>query len=162
MSLIVDTGTKTVTAGSVFTIGGVFAVHPETKISTGELREFTNTAAFTGAGTITISPAIIASGPYQNCTVGAANNQKLTFLEGAASTSYKQSLLFQKGFACFGTADLVLPPNVEASRQVLDGISMRVVKDWYDGVKDRLYTRIDVLYGYKVLRPNLACKIKHT
>ena len=162
MSLIVDTGTKSVTAGSVFTIAGVNDVHPETKVSTGVLKEFTVTAAFTGAGTITITPALIASGPYQNASAAAANNSKLTFSEAAASTAYKQSLLFQKGFACFGTADLVLPPNTESSRQVMDGISMRLVHNYYDAVKDRLYSRLDVLYGYKILRPDLACKIKHT
>lgn len=162
MSLIVDTGTKTVTAGSVFNISGVYAVHPESKTSTGVLRDFTVLTGFTGAGTITISPAIIASGPYQNCSNGAANNSKLVMKEQAASTAYKQSLLFQKGFACFGTADLVLPPKTEATRMVKDGISLRFIHNWYDGVKDRLYSRFDVLYGYKVLRPDLAVKIKHT
>jgi len=161
MTLAVDTGTTTVKEGDVFTIATVFAVHPETKVSTGELRQFTVLADFTGAGNITISPAIIATGPYQNSSNGAPNNGTITFV-GAASTAYKQSLLFQKGFAAFATADLVLPPNEKASRAVFDGISLRMVEDAYDVVKDRLYTRIDVLYGYKVLRPGLACKILHT
>jgi len=161
MSLIIDTGTKTIKEGDVFTIANVNAVHPETKQSLGYGRQFTVLADATGAGTITISPAIIATGPYQNCDAGAANNAALTFV-GAASTAYKQSLLFQKGFACFGTADLVKPPNTECSRMVKDGISMRVVHNAYDVVKDRLYTRLDVLYGYKVLRPGLACKVQHT
>ena len=160
MSLIVDTGTKTVKEGDVFTCG-VYSVHPETKVSTGELRQFTVLADFTGAGTMTISPAVIASGPYQNCDAGVANDAPLVFV-GAASTAYKQSLLFQKGFAAFATADLVLPPSEKASRQVYDGISLRIIEDFYDGVKDRLYTRIDVLYGYKVLRPGMACKVLHT
>lgn len=161
MSLIVDTGTKTVKEGDVFTIEDVFDVHPETKQSTGVLKQFTVLADFTGAGTISISPAIIATGRYQNCSTSAANDKTLTFI-GAASTAYKRSLLFQKGFACFATADLVLPPNTEASRAVYDGISMRMIHDYYDGVKDRLYTRLDVLYGYKVLRPDLGCTVWHT
>jgi hypothetical protein len=161
MSLIVDTGTKTVKEGDVFTIAGVYDVHPESKVSTGELKQFTVLADFTGAGTITVSPALIATGPYQNASTGAANDATLDFV-GAASTAYKQSLLFQKGFAVFGTADLVLPKGTHmASRQVYDGISMRVVQD-YDVVKDRVYTRLDVLYGYKVLRPQLAAKVLHT
>jgi hypothetical protein len=161
MSLIVDTGTKTVKEGDVFTIEDVYDVHPETKQSTGVLKQFTVLADFTGAGTISISPAIIASGRYQNCSTSAANDKKLTFI-GAASTAYKQSLLFQKGFAVFGTADLVLPPNTQASRANYDGISLRLVHDAYDVVKDRLYTRLDVLYGYKVLRPDLAVRVQHT
>lgn len=161
MSLIVDTGTKTVKEGDTFTIASVNRVHPETKVSTGIAQQFTVLADFDGAGTISISPAIIASGPYQNCDAGAANNAKLTF-NGAASTANKQSLLFQKGFACFASADLVMPSGSDfASRQVYDGISMRIVRD-YDIVKDRFLTRLDVLYGYKVLRPQLACRVLHT
>ena len=161
MSLVVDTGTKTIKEGDVFTIAGVFEVHPETKVTLGSLRQFTVLADATGAGTLTVSPAIIASGPYQNCSNGAANDQALTFV-GAASTAYNQSLLFQKGFACFATADLVMPTGIDfSSRQVFDGISMRMVRD-YDIVKDRFLTRLDVLYGYKVLRPQLATKVWHT
>jgi len=160
-SLIVDTGTKTIKAGDVFTIADVYDVHPETKTSTGELKQFVVLADATGAGTLTISPAIIASGPYQNVSNAAANNKALTFI-GAASTAYKQSLLFDKGFATFATADLVLPENVHmASRRVYDGISMRMVSD-YSIVKDVFYTRIDVLYGWKILRDSLATRVLHT
>jgi len=160
-SLIVDTGTKTILEGDTFTIADVYAVHPESKTSTGVLQQFVNRVAQTGAGTMTISPSIIASGPYQNVNSQPANDATITVL-GTASTAYKQSLLFQKGFATFATADLVLPKGTDfASRQVYDGVSMRVVRD-YDIVKDRILTRVDVLYGYKMLRPQLAVKILHT
>jgi len=114
-----------------------------------------------GAGTLSISPAIVASGPYQNVDAAPADNAALTF-KGASATTYNQSLLFQKGFAAIGFADLVLPKGVHmANRKVKDGISMRLVSD-YDVINDRVLTRLDVLYGYKVLRPQLACKILHT
>lgn len=160
-SLIVDTGTKTIKEGDVFTLANVYSVQPESKVSTGELQQFTVLADAAGAGTLSIAPPIITAGEYQNVNSVPANNAALTFL-GAASTAYKQSLLFQKGFACFATADLVMPKNVHmASRRQFEGISMRLVSD-YDIVKDRVYTRLDVLYGFKVLRPQLACKILHT
>ena len=160
-TLIVDTGTKTIKEGDVFTIADTYECHPETKQSTGVLRKFTVLANATGAGTLSIAPSIITAGAYQNVNSVPANDAKLTFL-GGASTAYKQSLLFQKGFACFATADLVMPKSVHmASRRVYDGISMRLVQD-YDVVKDRIYTRLDVLYGFKVLRPNLAAKLLHT
>jgi len=161
MSLLVQAGTATIKKGDVFTIAGVFDVHPESKVSTGVLKQFTVLADATGAGNLSISPAIISSGRYQNASAQAGTGAALTFV-GAASTAYNQSLLFQKGFACFGTADLVLPPNVQASRAVFDGISMRMIMNAYDVKTDKLYTRLDVLYGYKVLRPSLACKIWHT
>ncbi len=160
-SLVVDTGTETIKAGDVFTIANVFAVHPETKESTGIEREFTVTADATGAGTLSIAPALIASGPHANVDSTPADGAALTFI-GAASTLYNQSLLFQKGYAAFATADLLLPQGTHfASRQVYDGISMRIVGD-YDVLKDRFLIRCDVLYGYKVLRPQLATKVWHT
>jgi len=161
-SLTVDTGTKTIMAGDVVTIADVYEVHPETKVSTGVLKEFTVLAdSGATATTLTLSPALISSGPYKNASAKAANDKAVT-VKGAASTAYKQSLLFQKGFAVFGTADLVLPKGVmAASRQNYDGISLRMVQD-YDVVKDRIYTRCDVLYGYQVLRPQLATRILHT
>lgn len=161
MNLVVDTGTKTITAGDVITISGVNEVHPETKADTGALKEFTVLTGGTGSTTLVISPAIVPTGPHKNATAAAANNATISVL-GAASTAYKQSLLFQKGFAAFGTADLILPKGVAAaSRQNYDGISMRIVQD-YDVVKDRFLTRCDVLYGYQVLRPQLACRLLHT
>lgn len=161
MSLIVDTGTKTVKKGDVFTIANVNRVHPESKVSTGVAQQFVALSNFTGAGTITISPGIVATGPRKNCSAGAANNAKLTFV-GAASTVYNQSLLFQKGAFAFGSADLKMPKGLDfASRQVYDGISMRILRD-YDIVKDRIYTRLDVLYGYRRLYTQHAVKVHHT
>ena len=109
-----------------------------------------------------ITPAIIAAGPHKNGSAVAGDNAALTFLNADTLTVFNQSLAFQKGAYAFGTADLVLPPGEQASRQVFDGISMRMVKDSYDPVKDRLYTRLDILYGFKAIRPDLACKIWHT
>lgn len=161
MSLIVDTGTKTVKKGDTFTIDNVNRVHPETKEDTGIPQQFTVLADFTGAGTITIAPGIVTSGPRQNCSAGAANNAKLNF-NGAASTTYKQTLLYHPDAFTFATADLVMPKGVDmASRQVFDGISMRLVRD-YSIVKDVMYTRLDVLYGYVPLYKQLACKVLHT
>jgi hypothetical protein len=147
--------------GTSLVMASVNSVHPESKSDTGILQQFIARSDQTGAGTLTISPAIITSGPRQTVTASPANASKLTFL-GAASTAYNQSLLFQKGFATFATADLVLPNGTDfASRQQYDGISMRIVRD-YDVVKDRILTRCDVLYGYRMLRPQLAVKLLHT
>lgn len=160
-TLDVDTGTAVIAAGDVFTIADVYAVHPESKTSLGYLKQFTVITGGTGDTTLTISPPIIYSGNYQNVNSQPANNAKITFL-GAASTAYKQSVLFEKGFAVFATADLVMPDNTEfGTRNSLDGLSLRILRD-YDIVKDTMYTRADILYGYKVLRPSLACKVLHT
>lgn len=158
-SMDVDTGTGAIKKGDVFTIAGVFKVHPETKVSTGILQQFVVTADHAGgAGTISFSPAMISTGARQNVSALPANNDPVTF-QGAASTAVGTSLLYQKEAFAFATADLVMPSGVDfARREVLDGISMRIVRQ-YDINNDKFPCRLDVLYGYKTIRPQLACRI---
>jgi hypothetical protein len=47
------------------------------------------------------------------------------------------------------------------AREVMDGISMRVVRQ-YDINNDKFPTRLDVLYGYKTLRPQLAARLHNS
>lgn len=65
--------------GDAFTIANVNAVHQIDKSDTGQLMTF---RVISGAGTATpvITPAIIASGPYQNVTAAAAGGAAITFL----------------------------------------------------------------------------------
>jgi hypothetical protein len=78
---------------------------------------------------------------------------------GGASAIYKPSLAFHKDAFAFATADLVMPNGVDfASRQVQDGLSMRIVRQ-YDINNDKFPCRLDILYGYKTIRPELACRI---
>lgn len=156
-TLVVDTGATAPSEGDVITIAGVFKVHPETKVSTGILQQFV-----IGAGATTtsfpISPAIVASGATQNVSNAAADNSAITFL-GTASTAVGTSLLYQEGAFAFATADLVMPDGVDwKAREVFDGISMRMVRQ-YDINNDKFPTRLDVLYGYKPLRPQLAVRL---
>jgi hypothetical protein len=52
-----------------------------------------------------------------------------------------------------------MPKGVDfAYRDVQDGISMRLVRQ-YDINNDRLPCRVDILYGYKTVRPQLAARI---
>jgi hypothetical protein len=163
MTLSLKSGTKTITNGQVFTIAGVYDVHPETKATRGALKQFTVVSGGAGGATsVTITPAIIATGPHQNVSAAGDDAAVVTFQNKDTLTTFHQSLAFQKGAFAFGTADLVLPPSEKASRANQEGVSIRLVEDFYDGVKDRLYTRLDILYGFKVIRPSLACKIWHT
>lgn len=148
--------------GQIFTIASVNKVHPETKADMGVAQEFVATADATADGTgdatVSISPTLYSTGALQNITALPADNAALTF-KGAADTSYVQNLAYHKDFATFATADLVMPDGVDfASRQVYDGISLRIVRD-YTISTDQFPCRIDVLYGYKTLYPQLACRI---
>jgi hypothetical protein len=157
-------GTKTVLKGDVFTIAGVYSVNPQTRQSTGSLQQFVVTAdnSVTSGTTMTlaISPAMYTSSNAL-ATIDAfpvATSGTITFV-GAASTGYAQNLIYQKNAITFATADLLLPQGVDmASRQVHNGISMRIVRQ-YDINNDRMPCRIDVLYGYSVIRPQMAVRL---
>jgi hypothetical protein len=117
------------------------------------------TAASAGGGvTLSISPAMYASGPFQNISAFPADDAAITVV-GTASTAYGQSLLYHEDAFAFVSADLVLPKGVHfARRETFDGISMRVVSA-YDINSDTLPLRFDVLYGYKTLRAQWACRL---
>lgn len=156
-TLVVDTGATAPSEGDIITIAGVYKVHPETKVSTGILQQFV-----IGAGATTtsfpISPAIVASGATQNVSNSAADNSAITFA-GTASTAVGTSLLYHKDWAAFATADLVMPNGVDwKAREVYDGISIRIVRQ-YDINNDKFPCRLDVLYGYKELRPSQAVRL---
>ncbi len=150
--------------GDVFTIAGVFAVNPQNRQSTGQLRQFVCTAdgASDGSGnmTISISPAIVTSGALQTVSAAPADNAAITVL-GAANTVTPQNLAFHRDAFTLATADLLMPGGVDMGKRVRSkklNVSMRLVRA-YDINNDRLPCRIDVLGGWATLRPELACRI---
>jgi hypothetical protein len=152
----------TVRAGDVFTVADCFAVNPQTRETTGSLFQFVVLADVTlsgaGAGDLTVSP--MYSSGHALATVNALpGNSKAVVFIGTASTAYPQNLIYHKDAITFATADLLLPQGVDmAARAVHNGISLRVVRQ-YDINNDRLPCRIDVLYGYSVIRPQMACRL---
>jgi len=153
----------TIKQGEVFTIAGVFAVNPQTRESTGSLQQFVVTADAVASGggvaSVTVFPAIYTS-VHALATVDAfpVATAAVTFV-GSASSQYPQNLVYHKDAITFATADLLLPQGVDmASRAVHNGISLRMVRQ-YDINNDRMPCRIDVLYGYSVIRPQMAARI---
>lgn len=150
-------GSGTIKAGDIFTIAGVFRVHPETKESTGLLQQFVATAD--GTTSVDVSPVPVTSGATKNITIDSAGAGKAVAVAGTTSTAHGISLAFHRDAFAFATADLVMPKGVDfSSRQVLDGISMRIVRQ-YDINNDQFPCRLDVLYGYKTLRAQMACRL---
>jgi len=163
LAISFTSGSPTFKKGDVFTIATVYAVNPQTRQSTGSLQQFVVTEdlsiSSTTTGTLNISPAIYTA-EHALATVNEfpAASDALTFLGGSA-TGYAQNLIYHKDAITMATADLLLPQGVDmASRQVHNGISMRIVRQ-YDINNDRMPCRIDVLYGYSVIRPEMACRI---
>jgi hypothetical protein len=152
---------KTWNVGDVFTIAGVFAVNPQTRQSTGSLQQFTVTAAATGSSTATlnISPALYTAGNALATVLSFPQASAVVTMVGSATVSYPQNLIYHKDAISFATADLLLPQGVDmASRQVHNGISLRIVRQ-YDINNDRLPCRIDVLYGFAAIRPVTAVRL---
>jgi hypothetical protein len=157
---VMAAGSTTFKQGDLVTFSTMDAVDPETKADRGFLQKFVVTADYAGgAGNMPISPTPVTSGAGQNVTnVGAG----LTVVKigGGVSALYKQSVVFHPEAFTFVSADLIDVSKFGAwgARQVMDGISMRIARQ-YDITNDKVPCRIDVLYGYKTIRPQLACRI---
>jgi hypothetical protein len=158
----VTTG-QTLAVGDVFTIAGVFSVNPQTRESTGSLQQFVVTAANTAVSSeyqnVQVSPPMFsANNALATINALPTDGLAVTFL-GAPSTAFPQNLVYHKNAIAFATADLLMPQGVDmASRQVHNGISMRIVRQ-YDINNDRMPCRIDVLYGYSLIRAPMAVRI---
>jgi hypothetical protein len=160
-SIIVDTGSTTFLKGDIITFAGVNAVHPETKADLGYLKQFVVTAnSGASATTLAISPTLVASGATQNASSTIADNSAIVKVGAGVSETLVQSMVYHPDAFTFVSADLVDVSKFGAwgDRQVQDGISLRIARQ-YAISTDTVPTRIDVLYGFKTIRPELACRI---
>lgn len=166
-SVTVDgTVSGTFLEGDIISFAGCYDVHPETKVSTGRLKTFVVTSdVSTSYSSIPISPSIVTSGAKQNVSASPTDggivykqeSDESTAVAGSADATV--SMAYHKDAFAFATADLMMPKGVDFSaREVMDGLSMRIVQD-YDINNDQFPCRIDVLYGYQTIRPQLACRL---
>lgn len=156
-AITVDTTTTAYAAGTIVTFADVYAVNDETKVAYKHLRQFVVTSATTTV--LTISPSIVITGATQNCDAGVVDNAAVTVV-GSASTSYPQHLAFHKNWLALATIDLddVSKFGAWGAREVYDGISIRLARQW-DVNTDNVPCRLDVLFGVKQLRGELAVRI---
>lgn len=172
----ITSGTATITTtgaggtmkkGDIFTIADVYAVNLETKQRYAHLQQFVITADFTNDATDVwaVSPTPITSGAKQNIELVSAGASKAILNltaggSGAASGVFIQPMVYHRDAFTFVSADLEMPKGVDfAAREVFDGISLRVVRQ-FDIVNDKFPCRIDVLYGYKTIRPEWAVRVR--
>lgn len=153
--------------GEVVTFGGVFAINPQSRQSTGQLKNFVLTAtsqpSATSTMTLQISPAIVTSGPYQNVTAGTASTAtgKVSVVTGTPSVSstFVQNIAFCRDAFGLVMVPLEIPQGVDfAARETYRNISMRVIRA-YDINNDVFPTRIDVLYGTANYYDELAVRL---
>ncbi len=169
-SLVVDgfNNSLALKAGDVFTIDTVFAVNPKSYDTLDFLQQFVlasnvTTHASGGDTTLTISPPIITSGPYQTVSVAAPDNGAILYIDNNAGGSIRpQNLVFHKNAFALVTVPLEMPDSVSwKARETHKNISIRLVKD-YDIDNDVEIVRADILYGVLAIYPDLATRISGT
>jgi P22 coat protein - gene protein 5 len=156
----------TLNQGDVIQIAGVYAVNPQNRQPYGsnKLRNFvvTSTTSISSGGTasVTVSPAVITGGQFQNVSVTSSGSQTVTPFNNTGAVSPQNILMHRNAFT-LAMADLELPEGVHFAGRASDkdiGLSMRVVRQ-YTINNDSIPTRLDVLYGWAPLYPELACRI---
>jgi hypothetical protein len=159
-----------ISVGDTFTIAGVFAVNPQNRQAYGSnrLRSFVATTAVVntnGAFTLTVAPALIFGGQFQNVTASPAGGAAVTPFSMATGVANAvigpQNVLFHRNAYTLAVADLELPEGVHFAGRASDdeiGLSIRIVRQ-YTINNDSIPTRLDVLYGWAPLYQELACRV---
>ena len=163
---ITSTGAVSLKAGDVITIDGVYAVNPQNRQAYGsnKLRNFVVKSAASGTGAtfdVVVSPAVISAGQFQNVTIPSTSGTATVNFYNKAGAVSPQNIIMHKSAFALGCADLELPEGVHFAGRAADkdaGMSIRVVRQ-YTINNDSIPTRLDVLYGWAPLYPELACRV---
>jgi len=168
-----NTGTINLNAGDTFQIAGVYAVNPQNRqaYGTNKLRSFVVKSAVSVASgssvSVTVSPAVISGGQFQNVSIPSPSaTAAVTFFASQYNASGNgvvspQNIVMHRNAFTMAMADLELPEGVHFAGRASDkeiGLSMRVVRQ-YTINNDSIPTRVDVLYGWAPLYPELACRV---
>ncbi len=140
-------------AGDCFTIAGVNAVHMIEKSDTTQLQTFRVIAAAGAA--LTVSPALVSSGPYQNVTAEAADGAALTFIN--ASTK-PVNAFWQQGAVCLDYGKLAFPTGEGAKVMTAtteQGVPL-IMSYEFNHLTGVTTCRFTTLYAATVLDPEKA------
>jgi hypothetical protein len=167
IALTAATATAGLKQGDVIQIEGVYAVNPQNRQAYGsnKLRNFVVTSnvtvATSGTTSVTVSPAVITAGQFQNVSIPTTSATAVVTPFNKTGTVSPQNIVMHKNAFCLATADLELPDGVHFAGRASDkelGLSLRVVRQ-YTINNDSIPTRVDVLYGWAPLYPELACRV---
>jgi len=165
IALTATTATAGLKQGDVITIANVYAVNPQNRQSYGKLRNFVVTAdvtvATSGTTSVTVSPAVISGGQFQNVSILSTSATAVVTPFNNTGVVSPQNIIMHRNAFTLAVADLELPDGVHFAGRASDkeiGLSMRVVRQ-YTINNDSIPTRLDVLYGWAPLYPELACRV---
>lgn len=158
---VVATAGGTLSKGTVITLPGVFAVNPQSRVSTGVLAQFVITAdVLVGSTSLPISPAIVTSGAFQNVTASPTTAAPYVIV-GAASTGYQTNVAFHKDAFTLAMVPMWAPPGgkgvIDVAQETYKGYTIKVT-EFYDGTNDNSIMRLDVLFGWAATYPELSVK----
>ncbi len=128
--------------GDIISFAGCYEVNPQSRQSTGVLRQFVLQANVSsdsgGLATVTILPAIVPSGQFQNVTASPANGALVNVYDTAAAgqsalagLATPQNLLYQKDSFGFCSFPGQVPKGVDMGyegRAPQIGVSLRFVR----------------------------------
>lgn len=168
---LTNSQTLTLNQGDTIQIAGVYGANPQNRQTYGGqiLRSFvvqSTVTASAGTFSVTVAPAIITGGQFQNVVVGTTSaTATVTPISIAGTTATAvvspQNLLFHRNAYTLAVADLPVPEGVDFAGRASDeetGLSLRIVRQ-YTINNDALPTRIEILYGWAPLYQELGCRI---
>ena len=167
IALTATTATAGLQQGDVIQIANIYAVNPQNRSAygSGKLRNFVVTTAVTvatsGTTSVTVSPAVITGGQFQNVSVTSTSSTAVVTPFNKTGVVSPQNIVMHKNAFTLATADLELPDGVVFAGRASDkelGLSLRVIRQ-YTINNDSIPTRVDVLYGWAPLYPELACRV---
>jgi hypothetical protein len=167
IALTATTANAGLKQGDVIQIANVFAVNPQNRQAYGsnKLRNFVVQADVTvstaGTTSVIVSPAVISAGQFQNVSIASTSATAAVTPFNNTGVVSPQNIVMHKNAFTMACADLELPDGVHFAGRASDkqlGLSIRVVRQ-YTINNDSIPTRLDVLYGWAPLYPELACRV---
>lgn len=170
--------TGVVKKGDVFTITGVYSVNPQTYQNSGMLQHFVVQADAdsdgAGAVVVSVSPSMndgtvtttnpdgdtITLDAYQNVTNYPADSAPVTFI-GTEQSTWRQDFLFHKQAVGLAVVPMAVPESAVVKERVTDqdsGLSLLMTAG-YEPMTNSEICRVDVLWGTKMLYPDLGLRL---
>ncbi len=155
--------TTTLNVGDIFTIANVYMVNPQTKQALSTLQQFSVQVKTVddGAGntTITVAPAIVTTGGFQNVSAAPLVNAVITVLGGSTITT-QNALAFDRDAMVLCAKELE-PYSVGLGKTTMDDQTMIPIRvqQMPDIRTNQEIMRFDVMYAWATLYDQLGVRI---
>lgn len=160
------TAGQTIKKGQVFTIAGVYSIHPLTRQTTGKLMQFVVLEDVTAAGATQaikiypeIKPTIVGSTKQANANVlaGPATGAVISFA-GSVNAIVDQALCYNRDTFAAAFVPVPVVAGCEGHKVSDSQIGLTVQTGGnFNNLSEG--TRIDVCYGFTAVRANHACRV---